>query len=124
MPSKIYVGNLSYSTKETDLEQLLTPFGALASVDLIYDKMSGRSKGFAFVTFETDEAASNAIAELDGKDFQGRPIRVNAAVEKSEGDRGGGRRFDRPRGGGGGRGDDRGGGGGFNRDRGDRRRSF
>lgn len=120
MASKIYVGNLSYSTNENDLEQLLTPFGATQSIELIYDKMSGRSKGFAFVTFESDEAAAKAIEDLNGKDFMGRPIRVNAAVEKSEGDRGG-RRFDRPRR------DNRGGGGdrgGFNRDRGERRRSF
>ncbi len=116
MGKKLYVGNLPYSIKNADLEQLFAQFGAVASAEVVSDRDSGRSKGFGFVEMSSDEEAQAAITGLNQKDFSGRALTVNEARPRE--DRGGGGGGNR-RGGGGGGG--RGGyGGGGGRDRGPR----
>lgn len=78
---KIYVGNLAFSTTETELREAFTPFGEVHSVAVITDRETGRSRGFGFVEMD-DENADNAISELDGKDMGGRALRVNQARER------------------------------------------
>jgi RNA recognition motif-containing protein len=78
---KIYVGNLPWSATDSDLKDLFAPFGEVASATVITDRDTGRSRGFDFVELEAS-AAEKAISELDGKDFGGRPLRVNEAQEK------------------------------------------
>lgn len=95
MSHKIYVGNLSYQTTEGDLESHLSQFGTILSVRIITDRDTGRSKGFGFVEFESQEAMQKAIEELNGQEFQGRSLRVNEAQDKPRGDRP--RRDSRPR---------------------------
>ncbi|MBN1812918.1 MAG: RNA-binding protein [Anaerolineae bacterium] len=84
MAKKLYVGNLSYSTTESNLSELFGALGEVASVNLITDRMSGRSKGFAFVEMAEDSAAQQAIAELNGKDVDGRTIKVAEARPRRE----------------------------------------
>jgi RNA recognition motif-containing protein len=87
---KIYVGNLSWQTTETELRDLFSTFGDVQSAAVITDRETGRSRGFGFV--ELDAAgADKAIAELDGREFGGRSLRVNEAQEKRGGGGGGGR---------------------------------
>ncbi|MBI2264744.1 MAG: RNA-binding protein [Armatimonadetes bacterium] len=92
MATKLYVGNLSYSVGEAELKELFTPFGELESVNVIMDRDSGRSKGFAFVEMGNRDQAMAAIRGLDGKEMEGRRIKVNEARPKEEqsGGRGGG----------------------------------
>lgn len=100
----IYVGNLPYETTEDDLRQAFEAHGQTTSVSIIKDKFSGRSKGFGFVEMAEKDQAEAAIAALNGKDFNGRTLKVNEARPRGEGG-GGGRR-----GGGRGHGDSGGGG--------------
>ena len=86
---KLYVGNLSFSTTESDLRQLFAPFGAVESASLVTDRDTGRSRGFGFVEMTNDSEAAAAIAGLNGKDVGGRPLTVNEARPKKGG--GGGR---------------------------------
>ncbi|MFH1500808.1 MAG: RNA-binding protein [archaeon] len=113
---KLHVGNLAFSVDEEALEGLFKDYET-AEITIIKDKFSGRSKGFAFVTIEDDEVAKKAISELNGKDFEGRELRVSEA--KPMEDRPPRRDFNRSRGGGGGGG---GGGRGGGRDFNQRRR--
>lgn len=108
MAKKLFVGGLNFNTTDDGLREGFARFGEITEAKVIMDRDTGRSRGFGFVTFVEDQAAQNAIAELDGTDFDGRTIKVNEAEEKS---RGGGRGgFGGGRGGGGGgRGGDRGG---------------
>lgn len=85
---KLYVGNLPFRTTQEELESTFSQFGSVESVVLITDRQTGRSKGFGFVSFETESSAQDALA-LDGKDFNGRPLRVNVAKERTD-ERGGG----------------------------------
>ena len=82
MSKKIYVGNISYNTSESQLEELFASYGEVASVKLIEDQFTGRSKGFAFIEMETEESAVAAINELNGKEIDGRTIKVNEAISK------------------------------------------
>ena len=75
----LYVGNLAYDTHDADLEQLFGAFGPVDSARVIIDRDSNRSKGFGFVEMTNQADGEKAIAETDGKDFQGRAIKVNAA---------------------------------------------
>src|SRR3989338_10923627 len=84
---KIYVGNLSYNTTPEDLSTLFNEYGEIDQVRLITDKETGRSKGFAFVSFKEQTAAEAALV-VNGKEFQGRHLRVNVAKEGGSGDRG------------------------------------
>ena len=114
MSSKLFVGNLSYSTGEAELRRAFEAVGALRSVAIITDRMTGQPRGFGFVEFESSDDAQRAIASLDGQQVDGRTISVNVARERertprfSGGDGGGGGGF-----GGGGGGFGGGGGGGF-----------
>ena len=93
MTKKLYVGNLSYDTTEASLSELFGAIGEVQSVALITDRMSGRSKGFAFVEMADDNAAQEAINQLNERELDGRTIKVAPARPKRE-DRGpgGGRR--------------------------------
>ncbi|MFZ0257294.1 MAG: RNA-binding protein [Gammaproteobacteria bacterium] len=82
--NKLYVGNLSFSTTQTELEQAFAGYGELEEVRLITDRDSGRSRGFAFVTFASQHAAESAL-EMDGKSLDGRNLIVNIAKEKTGG---------------------------------------
>ena len=118
----IYVGNLSWNMTSEDLENLFTPFGAVASAKIVTDKFNNnRSKGFGFVEMANDDEARAAISQLHDTEMLGRNIVVNESTPRPEGERtfkkqpygaGGGGGFNR--GGSGGSG----GGGGYNRDRG------
>jgi len=112
MGSKLYVGNLSYNTTSSDLEQLFSQHGTVQSAEVIADRDSGRSKGFGFVQMGSDEEAQAAIAALNGQEQDGRTLTVNEAKPRE--DRGGGGGGGRG-GGGGGRGGYGGGGGGGGR---------
>jgi cold-inducible RNA-binding protein len=94
MTQNIYVGNLSYDTTEDTLRNLFAEFGEIASVRLITDRYTGRSKGFAFVEMSTEEAAQEAIESLNGKMVDAREIKVDKAKPRPDRDR---RRSDRPR---------------------------
>src|ERR687895_523673 len=104
MGSKLYVGNLSYNTTSSDLEQLFSQHGTVQSAEVISERETGRSKGFGFVQMGSDEEAQAAIAALNGQQHDGRALTVNEAKPRE----------DRPRGGGGG-------GGGYGGGRGRRR---
>lgn len=90
MATEVYVGNISFNTGEERLREVFSEFGTIESVKVITDRDTGRSRGFAFVTMSSDEEAKAAIAALDGKEVDGRPLRVNEARrrEDSEGRRG------------------------------------
>jgi cold-inducible RNA-binding protein len=84
MAKKIYVGNLSYETDESTLEEIFSEFGAVESVRVITDRDTGRSKGFGFVEMGTDEEGKAAIAGLNQKEIDGRQLIVNEAREKQD----------------------------------------
>lgn len=100
MVKKLFVGGLSWGTNDDGLRQAFERFGNIEEARVISDRETGRSRGFGFVTFSDEEGARQAIAEMDGKELDGRSIKVNEAEEKprSRGGFGGGG------GGGGGRG--------------------
>ena len=110
MGKKLYVGNMSYDTNNSDLEQMFAAHGTVESVQIINDRDTGRSKGFAFVEMSSDEEAQAAISALDGQDCGGRALKVNEAKPRPPRSGGGG-------GGGGGRYGGGGGGGGGGRGR-------
>ena len=82
--ARLFVGNLSFQTGENDLQDYFAQAGAVTSVNLMLDKMSGRSRGFAFVEFATAEEAQKAIEQFHDQDFQGRKITVNIARPREE----------------------------------------
>lgn len=91
---KIYVGNLPFDATEGELRQMFEPYGAVDSISLVNDNMTGRFRGFAFVEMP-DESAAPAMAGLNGKDVRGRTLTVNESRPKTGGgNRGGGRRRD------------------------------
>ena len=97
MATKLYVGNLSYQTTDQDLAQMFGEVGNVASAQVVTDRYTGQSRGFGFVEMQTEDAAQQAIAAINGRDVGGRALVVNES---------------RPREGGGG-GGNRGGGGGY-----------
>lgn len=112
MSTKLYVGNLSFGTTQQDLEQLFGESGTVQSASIIEDRETGRSRGFGFVEMASKEEATAAIAALDGKEVQGRNLKVNEAKPRENGGGGGGGGRGGYGGGGGGRGGYGGGGGG------------
>src|SRR5213079_3434194 len=125
MGTKLYVGNLSFNTTETDLQDLFAQAGAVQDVMLMQDKFTGKSRGFAFVTMTSEQDAQNAITQFNGKTVEGRALTVNEARPREArppgGGGGGGGGYGGRGGGGYGRGGGGGGGGGYSRgDRGSR----
>lgn len=114
MATRLFVGNLTYTATENDLQDLFGQAGAVMNVNIMQDRMTGRSRGFAFIDMSSQEDATKAISMFHQKDFQGRQLTVNEARPREERPPGGGGGGGyRGGGGGGGRGgDDRGGGGG------------
>jgi cold-inducible RNA-binding protein len=122
MGNRLYVGNIPFAATNESLQEFFAQAGSVTDVQVMVDKMTGRSRGFAFVTMATDADAQSAIDMFNGKPCEGRPITVNEARPREERPAGGGRE-PRSFGGGGGRGggrrDSRGGGdrrGGYDRE--------
>ncbi|HWA28387.1 MAG TPA: RNA-binding protein [Lacunisphaera sp.] len=129
--NKLYVGNLPFASTAQDLEALFGQVGTVSVVEIIFDKFTGRSRGFAFVTMASAEEAQKAVEKFHGHELEGRALAVNIARPREErpsgggfgggrggfgggrGGRGGGGGFRGGRGGGGGYRGDRGGGGGY-----------
>lgn len=84
MSKKIYVGNLNYATTEQSIRELFATFGFVREATIVMDRNTGATKGFGFVEMGTEAEAAAAIAKLDGAEFEGRRLRVNAAQERSE----------------------------------------
>ncbi|NCN10042.1 MAG: RNA-binding protein [Leptospira sp.] len=82
MVSKIYVGNLNFRITEEAIRTVFSDFGTIQDCKMIHDRDTGNFKGFAFITFDTPESAQNAIDGMNGKDLDGRALRVNLAEEK------------------------------------------
>lgn len=134
--SKLYVGNLPFASTAQDLEALFGQVGTVSVVEIIFDKFTGRSRGFAFVTMGSGDEAQQAVEKFHGHQLEGRALAVNIARPREErprsggfggggggygggrGGRGGGGGYRGGRGGGGGYRGDRGGGGGYRGDRG------
>ena len=93
MSSKLYVGNLSFNTTTQDLEEMCGEFGTVESANIIEDRETGRSRGFAFVEMSSNEEAQNAISALNDKEIDGRSLTVNEAKPREDrgGNGGGGR---------------------------------
>ena len=89
--SKLFVGNLSFNTTETDLQDTFAAHGTVIEANLMMDRMSGRSRGFGFVTLSTPEEAQNAINALNGASMDGRALTVNIAKPREERSPAGGR---------------------------------
>ena len=114
MSTKLYVGNLAFQTTSEELQELFAQAGTVESASVVEDRMTGRSRGFAFVEMSTPEEAAAAIEQMNGKEVGGRALKVNEAKprENRGGGGGGGRGFGGGNRGGGGYGGNRGGGGG------------
>ena len=91
MSTKLYVGNLSFNTSTQDLETMFGESGTVQSASLIEDRETGRSRGFGFVEMSTAEEAKAAISALDGKEVDGRNLKVNEAKPREDRGGGGGR---------------------------------
>jgi cold-inducible RNA-binding protein len=130
MSTKLYVGNLAFQTTSEELQELFAQAGTVESASVVEDRMTGRSRGFAFVEMSTPEEAAAAIEQMNGREVGGRALKVNEAKPRENrgggggggrgfgggGNRGGGGGYGGNRGGGGGRGKSYGGGGGGNRE--------
>ena len=90
MSARLFVGNLPFSATQDQLQQLFASHGNVVEVDVVKDKFTGRSRGFAFVTMDTKEAADAAATALNGKDMDGRALTVNEARPREERPREGG----------------------------------
>jgi cold-inducible RNA-binding protein len=82
--NRLFVGNLSYQTMENDLQDYFSQAGVVTSVNLMLDKVTGKSRGFAFIEFATAEEANKAVEQFHNKDFQGRALTVNVARPREE----------------------------------------
>jgi len=87
MEAKLYVGNLPYTAAESDLQAYFSAAGTVTSVAIVKDRQSGRSKGFGFVEMSSDAEAQQAISLLDGKEFQGRMLKISVARPREDGGR-------------------------------------
>lgn len=84
MAKKLFIGNLSFNITDDQLTQIFSAYGKVVSANVVFDKFSHRSKGFAFVEFETEEEAQAAMAALDGSEQDGRPIAVKEALPRPD----------------------------------------
>lgn len=84
MGNKVYVGNLPYSADDDKLKELFSQYGNVVEAVVIKDKYSGRSKGFGFIEFASEESAQKAVSEMNGKEVEGRELKVNEARPKEE----------------------------------------
>ena len=84
MPSRLYVGNLSYSTTEDSLRTFFATAGEVKTAEVVMDRQTGRSKGFAFVEMATDDGAQKAITMLNGKTLDSRQLRIDIAKPKEQ----------------------------------------
>ena len=109
MSNKLFVGNLSFNTTENDLQDAFAAHGTVLEANLMMDRMTGRPRGFGFITMSTPDEAQKAIAALNGKEVDGRALTVNVAKPREERTGGGGGGY------GGGRREGGGGGGGRGR---------
>ena len=82
--NRLFVGNLSYQTMENDLQDYFSQAGVVTSVNLMLDKETGKSRGFAFVEFSTSEEANKAVEQFHNQEFQGRALTVNVARPREE----------------------------------------
>ncbi len=82
--NRLFVGNLSFQTMENDLQDYFGQAGVVTSVNLMLDKMTGKSRGFAFVEFATPEEATKAVEQFHNKEFQGRTLTVNVARPRED----------------------------------------
>ena len=82
--SRLFVGNLSYRTLENDLQDYFSQAGVVSSVNIMFDKFTGKSRGFAFVEYSTPEEAIKAVEMFHDKEFQGRQLTVNVARPREE----------------------------------------
>src|SRR5437667_3015120 len=82
--TRLFVGNLSYQTMENDLQEYFSQAGVVSSVNLMLDKFTGKSRGFAFIEFSTPAEANKAVEMFHNKEFQGRPLTVNIARPKED----------------------------------------
>jgi RNA recognition motif-containing protein len=98
MSTKLYVGNLAFQTTNQELQQLFGQAGTVQSASVVEDRDTGRSRGFAFVEMSSEEEATSAIEQFNGKEVGGRALKVNEAKPREN--RGGGRGFSDNRGGG------------------------
>src|SRR6185503_15906241 len=89
MGRRLYVGNLSFTATEDELREHVAQAGSPDAVAIIKDRATGRSRGFGFVEISSDSEASQAIEQLDGKDFKGRPLKINVARQREGGREGG-----------------------------------
>ncbi len=89
---KIYVGNLSFETTESEIRELFGQYGEVEEVNLIADRETGRPRGFGFIEIRNDQAAREAIGALDGTEFGSRQIKVNEAKPRTDRGGGGGQR--------------------------------
>lgn len=83
-PTRLFVGNLSYQTTENDLQDHFAQAGVVTSVNVMFDKVTGKSRGFAFVEFASAEEATRAVEQLHNKELQGRALTVNIARPREE----------------------------------------
>ena len=100
MSTKLYVGNLAFQTTSQELEQLFGQAGTVQSASVVEDRDTGRSRGFAFVEMSSQEEATSAIEQFNGKEIGGRYLKVNEAKPREDRGGGGGRGFSNNRGGG------------------------
>ena len=92
MSNKLFVGNLSFNTTENDLQDAFAAFGTVVEANLMMDRMSGKPRGFAFVTMSSPDEAQKAIEGMNGKEVDGRALTVNVARPREERPSGGGGR--------------------------------
>lgn len=90
---KLYVGNLAFSTTDADLREAFSQFGTVTDSVVIMDRETGRSRGFGFIEISDDNAGREAISGMDGKDLDGRNLKVNEARPREERGSGGGGRW-------------------------------
>jgi RNA recognition motif-containing protein len=89
MATKLFIGNINHNATENDLQDFFASAGTVISVNIIQDRVTGKSRGFGFVEMSTEEEANNAIATLHQKEFQGRALTVNEARPREERSSGG-----------------------------------